>query len=95
MLECRARNAAAYVRGSGGRHQRRITQVVYSLLPLLHRLWCCIHTLQSLSVDQINRISDLAAQDLNRTGPVDVEHVGVASFSSSLEYSAWPRILQR
>ena len=44
LLECRAGNTAAHVRGSGRRHQRRITQVVDFLLPLLHRLWCCIDT---------------------------------------------------
>ena len=38
LLECRAGNTATHVRGSGGRHQRRITQVVDFLLPLLHRL---------------------------------------------------------
>jgi hypothetical protein len=89
LLECLARQAAAHIRASGGRHQSPITQFVDSVLPRLRRLRSGIDALQSLFVDQINRIADPAALDLGRGGTigeeswavrtVDVEHVGVAA----------------
>lgn len=89
LLECLARQAAAHIRASGGRHQSPITQFVDSVLPRLRRLRSGIDALQSLFVDQINRIADPAALDLGCGGTigkeswavraVDVEHVGVAA----------------
>jgi len=89
LLKSLTWHTTTHIRTSSRWQQRRVTQLIDSLLPSLGRLWRRIDALQSLSVNQIDSISDPTTLNLDRARsvgeqswsvwPVEVEHVGVTT----------------
>lgn len=59
------RYSATHVCAAGGREQRRIAEIVDPLLPRFGCLFGRVDILQTLTVDEVDRIFDPAALDLD------------------------------